>query len=45
MLLYQRTDVPSGQRDGFGASLAWTLGKYTTKFRYLDADVWRTGGS
>jgi hypothetical protein len=43
MLLYQRTDVVADARDGFGASLAWTLGKYTAKFQYLDADQWRTG--
>jgi hypothetical protein len=43
MLLYQRTDAGTGERDGFGASLAWTLGKYTAKFQYLDADQWRTG--
>jgi len=43
MLLYQRTDTVADERDGFGASLAWALGKYTAKFQYLAADQWRTG--
>lgn len=43
MLLYQSTDAGGGERDGFGASLAWTAGEYTTKFQYLEADQWRTG--
>jgi predicted porin len=41
MLLYQQTD--SGEKeDGFGASLAWTFGKYVAKVQYLTADIWRT---
>jgi predicted porin len=43
MLLYQRTDAGIGEQDGFGASLAWTLGEYIAKFQYLDADQWRAG--
>jgi predicted porin len=43
MLLYQRTDSGTGEYDGLGASLAWTLGKYIAKLQYLDADQWRTG--
>jgi predicted porin len=42
MLLYQRTDASDADEDGFGASLAWTLGEYTAKFQYLAADIWRT---
>jgi predicted porin len=42
MLLYQRTDAVTTE-DGFGVSLAWTLGKYVAKFQYLAADQWRTG--
>ncbi len=43
MLLYQRTDAGAGEHDGLGASLAWTLGKYTAKFQYLSADQWQSG--
>jgi predicted porin len=42
MLLYQRTDLGAAADDGFGASVAWTLGKYTANFQYLRADIWRT---
>jgi predicted porin len=43
MLLYQQTETEAGKRDGVGASLAWTFGKYIAKFQYLDADQWRSG--
>jgi predicted porin len=42
MLLYQRTDAGAGAEDGFGASLAWTIGKNIAKFEYLSSDIWRT---
>jgi predicted porin len=41
MLLYQRTDAGALSEHGWGASLAWTLGKTTAKFQYLAADIWR----
>jgi predicted porin len=43
MLLYQLTDSGAGESDGFGTSLAWTRGKYTAKFQFLDGDQWRAG--
>ncbi len=42
MLMYQRTDTDTVEDDGFGASVAWTFGKYVAKLQYLDADTWRT---
>jgi predicted porin len=43
MLLYQRADTVTDEVDGFGASLAWSLGNYVAKFQYLEGDQWRTG--
>lgn len=42
MLLYQRTDAGADAEDGFGGSLAWTIGDNTAKLQYLTADIWRT---
>ncbi len=42
MLLFQRTEAGAIEEDGYGASFAWTHGKYVAKFQYLDADIWRT---
>ncbi|MGH7129373.1 MAG: porin [Planctomycetaceae bacterium] len=41
-LLYQRTDAGSIDEDGFGGAVAWTFGKNTAKFQYLDSDIYRT---
>jgi predicted porin len=42
MLLYQHTAARDADGDGFGVSLAWTIGDATAKLQYLDADLWRT---
>jgi hypothetical protein len=41
MLLYQTTDTDDAEEDGFGASVAWTLGDNVAKLQYLTADIWR----
>lgn len=41
MLLYQLTDAADSDEDGFGASIAWSIGDSTAKLQYLSADIWR----